>query len=277
MVWTTQLDLADKLFFISIHEPFCQTFTSGKGTPLNEVGNLSHYFSMAELCVADGGGHPMVAFKPTYLVSSNISVVLGKCMDVTVGTPINHSERMIIGEGLYQLAQFFNFSFNDYIVVEKETEQVLDEALVIEMDIVLKLCHNLTVSGVYNETSIVEHGTPFGEISYLMNYFNPSFVVYCTNDTDLVLKSNMLVLSDTFAAITKVSHQEIVIKFDENEDITVEEVENTIKDLVELPNDEHLWIEVISEGDNVFTVSVKQTGSEEIDIADLLEKCLQSQ
>ena len=99
-----------------------------------------------------------------------------------------------------------------------------------------------------------------------------AFIVY-DNDTYSVLTSNTTVPDDIIAVITKVSQVDVVIKFDEDENITVEEVESAIKDLVKLPDDEHVWIEVISQGDNSFIISIKQTSDEQTGIVDSLKDC----
>ena len=78
---------------------------------------------------------------------------------------------------------------------------------------------------------------------------------------------------DITVVITKVTSKDIVIKFDENENITEDDVKNAIKDMVDLPDDEYVWIEVISQGDGSFIISIKQTGGEQTDIVDSLKKC----
>ena len=201
-----------------------------------------------------------------------MNVVVGKRMKVTVGAPINKGETMIVGETLDHLASFFNFSLDGFIVMVKGSQQVLNQSSVIETDTVLKLCHNVIVSGALNQSFTVEHETTLGQISALEQFFNSSFIVY-DNDTNSVLTSNTTVPDDIIAVITKVSQMDVVIKFDEDENITVEEVESAIKDLVKLPDDEHVWIEVISQGDNSFIISIKQTSDEQTDIVDSLKDC----
>ena len=269
MMWTKELDL---VFTVNVSGLWNASLLAELGTPLNEVGSLSDYFNDEELCVGDGDNQPRIAFKPTHPVSRNMKVVVGKCMDVTVGAPINKSETMIAGETLDHLAFFFGFSLDDFIVVEKGSQQVLNESSMIERDTVLKLCHNVIVSGLLNQMFVVEYGTTLGQISALEQFFNSSFIVY-DNDKNSVLTSNTTVPDDIIAVITKVSQMDVVIKFDEDENITVEEVESAIKDLVKLPDDEHVWIEVISQGDNSFIISIKQTSDEQTDIVDLLKKC----
>ena len=141
------------------------------GTPLSKVGNLSDYFD-DEMCVGKGDNQPMIAFKPTHFVTGNMNVVVGKCMDVTVGAPIHKSETMIAGETLDHLASFFNFSLDDFIVVANGSQQVLNQSSVIETSVSLRLYHNLTVSGVVSLSDHFEHGTPLAQIGNLSQFLN---------------------------------------------------------------------------------------------------------
>ena len=274
--------------------------------------------------------------KPTHLVMRNMNVVVGKCMNVTVGAPVNKSDTMIAGETLDHLAFFFVFSLDDFIVVAKGSEQVLNQSTMIETETTLKLCHNVSVvnasetrgflvehqqplqtntdlvewvngyhlaqsnqnnktelflshtvehdldlvlcslvttTGFINTTALVESGTKLGEINELNQFFNSSFIIHDNKDKNIVFTSETSVLSDITVVIINVTKQDIVIKFDENENITVEEVENAIRDLVELPDDEHVWIEVISQGEGSFIISIKHTGEGQAGFVDSLKDC----
>ena len=136
-------------------------FRSESGTPLNEVGNLSDYFNDEESCVVSGFKKPRVAYWSGHLVSRDMNVVVGKCVNVTVSSPINKGETMIAGETLDHLAWLLNFSYDGFIIVAKGSEQVLNQSSMIERDTVLKLCHNVTIKTSDNSTDsfLEEHGT----------------------------------------------------------------------------------------------------------------------
>ena len=104
MVWTRELELVIWRY-VRITGLFTIALTVEPGTPLNEVSNLSYYVNHEELCVGDGDSQPRIALKPTQIVSRNMNVIVGKCMKVTVGSPINESEKMIAGETLEHLPQ----------------------------------------------------------------------------------------------------------------------------------------------------------------------------
>ena len=206
------------------------SFLAELGAQLNEVGNLSPFFNDEELCVGDGDTQPMIAFKPTHLVTGNMKVVVGKCMDVTVGAPINKSETMIAGETLDHLAFFFHFSLDDFIVVAKGPQQILNESSLIETDTVLKLCHNVSVSGILNQTWIVEHGTRLGEISELSGFWNNSFTLFNTTSTNQVYTKETLVTSDTVMTIIKSTR--VVIDITPTDEVNTSEVIKSISEIV---------------------------------------------
>ena len=158
-----------------------------------------------------------------------------------------------------------------YQTKKNKTELLLSRLVEHELDLVL--CSLVTAAGVINTTVLVVPGIRLGEISDLEQFFSSSFIIYNNKDKNTVLTNETPVFSDITVVITNVTKQEIVIKFDENEIITVEEVESAIKDLVELPDDEHVWIEVISQGDNLFIISIKQIGDEQTGVADSLKDC----
>ena len=273
MVWTKELDLVEKLMLnVSVSGLLNASILVESGTLLGKVETLSDYLESEEYRVASGSIEAPVVYNSTHLVSRNMNVVVQKWVNVQVGAPINNNTRFLGSYTLENVAHLLKFSLDDFIVMDN-SGNVLNKSSMIETNTLLKLCHNVTVSGVLNKSFIAEHGTNLGDINEITFYFSPSFVIYHSNDTHSVLTRDTQVLSDIVANITDVSNQEIVIKFDDNENITKEDVENAIKDLVELPSDEHVWIEVISQGDNSFIISVKQTGTEDVGISDLLKKC----
>ena len=214
----------------------------------------------------------MIVYSSTDIVSNNLALHVIKKLHVSIGNPYHVTSYVLPNTTIGELEKDLQLQFDGFIVVANETEQVLNKTSMIKGDTVLKLCHSVAVSGALSNVFIVEHGTKLSNISDLTDYFNSSYVIHRKNDTNSVLLSDTPVVRDIFAVIAEVSHQEIVIKFDK-ENITAEEVENAIKDLIEVPNDEHVWIEVVSQGDNSFVISVKQTGTEEIGVAESLKEC----
>ena len=162
---------------------------------------------------------------------------------------MEHQQPIQTNTDLVDLANGYHLAQSNQ---NNKTELLLEH--IVEHDLDLVLCSLITTTGLINTTVLVESGSTLGQISNLDKYFDPPFIIY-DNDTNTLLTSDTSVSSDIIVVIREVSQVDIVVKFDENENLTVEEVENAIKDLFELPGDEHVWIEVTSQGDNSFTHS----------------------
>ena len=149
-------------------------------------------------------------------------MVVGKCINVTVGAPINKSETIIAGETLDHLASFFGFSLDDFIVVAKGSDKILFDSSVIETDTVLKLCHRvLLLSNSGSRGFLVEHqhslqsntdlvkraqgyhlvvGIPFNKTELLLTHIveHNLYIVLCSLVTATgVINTTVLVESET--------------------------------------------------------------------------------
>lgn len=163
MLWTKQLDLVHKMTFtVNVSGLLHASLLTEPGTPLNKVANLSSYFNNEEYGIVSEQNGKMIQYDPTYLVSRNMNLIVGKWISVTVCAPINKSMRLLSGKTLDQLAQLFNFSLDGFVVIERNADRVLNKSTVIEADTTLKLCHFVNISGVLISTIIVEHGTQLG-------------------------------------------------------------------------------------------------------------------
>ena len=52
-----------------------------------------------------------------------MSVLIGSFVQVAIDAPINKTKQMVAGETIDQVAQFFEFSFDDYIIVNKQMNE----------------------------------------------------------------------------------------------------------------------------------------------------------
>ena len=159
-----------------------------------------------------------------------MSVVVGKCMNVTVGAPVNKNETMIAGETLDHLAFFFHFSLDDFIVLAKGSHQVLNQSSVIERDTVLKLCHNVSVFGALNQTFIVEHGTKLESINELSGFWNNRFTLFDKTNTSQMYTKETLVTSDMMVTIIKSTR--VVVDITPTGDVNTAEVIKSISEIV---------------------------------------------
>ena len=272
MLCTTQLDLTEELLFVEITGPLNKTFTAGKGTPLNEVGNLAQYMD-EQYGVVSWNNEIRTVYDSTYIVSKNMSVIAGKWVNVSAGKPINESERMVVGEMLFQVAYLLRFSLDDYIVLDGKNV-ILNESSMIERDVNLRLCHSVNVSGVLNGFFHIEHGTMLGQTEQLSEFFSNSHVIYNASNTSEMMNDMTNVLNIIDIVITNSSKQVIIISFDETTNASPDDIKDAIRNIFDIPDDEHMWIEVTPQDDGSFIVSVIQTNTETIDVGDLLTKCM---
>ena len=87
-----------------------------------------------------------------------------------------------------------------YIAVDRASWDVIVNEMVIEKDLDVALCFNLTMGGVENKTILVEYGTTFSEIEELKKYLNESYAIIDSNDNTTMydkqkeMKQHMLVI-----------------------------------------------------------------------------------
>ena len=232
MVWTTELELVHKLnMIISVSGLFDVLFVVESGTPLGRVGNLSLYFNNEEYGVVSEKDDTMIVHNSAHLVSRNMDLIVGRLVKMSVGSPINKSEIIIGGKTLEWLAHLFSFSFDDFIVVDGNTYLVLNKSTMIERDTTLKLCHIVNISGSFNNTYIVEHGTKLGEISGIDGFWNSQFTVLNTRDGSKVCKRETGVLSDMELRIVKGTR--VVVEITPTNEVNTSEVIKSIRDIID--------------------------------------------
>ena len=192
---------------------------------------------------------------------------------MSVGAPFHRIEKMVPGEKLERLAQILSTDLDDYILINN-TGSVLNESWTVETSVSLRFCHNLTVSGTVNLSGHFEHGTPLAQISNLSEYLSSSFIISSTSDPETVFHNNISLDEDMDITILKVNKQEIILGFDVEHNIQIDDIKNTIMDIIVIPDDEHLWLDVEAEGDGSFRVTVIQTEGVTDRVSDLLNECI---
>ena len=126
MAWTSQLDLAVEVVVFNVTGEFCQYFVVGTGTKCKSIGNLSYYFS-PEYGVVSYDSGTRVVHKATDIILRNVTVLIGKKVMVTIGEPINTKKYMVVGETMEQVAHFFGFSFDDYVVKDGSVKEIVNK------------------------------------------------------------------------------------------------------------------------------------------------------
>ena len=140
MLWTTQLDLAEKLLWIEVGGVFNQNFTLGHGAPLNNVGNLSLYFNDKQFGIVSGEEETVIEHKAEDIATQNMSLVIIKKHCVKVGNPHNKKVYVFPNSTAKRLIQENQALFDGFILVDKNTNIIIDESTVIKGDIVIALC-----------------------------------------------------------------------------------------------------------------------------------------
>ena len=270
-LWTSELELVDKLY-VQVIGLFDERIIIESGMPLKRVGNLSKYFVDEQYGFLSADSETSILYDSEYIITSDLTIILGVLVNVSV-VPINKQEKLLIGETLEQVANLFGFSMEAFFVRVDNTNMVLNKSSIIEADVVLVLCHNVTVSGVLNDSWLIPHDTKLSEINKLSQFFVSSFIIYNATNPSHVFNGSTAVTKDIHCAIVNVSKQEIIIEFDDG-NITVEDVEETITDLVVIPSCEHLWVDVLPWGDGFFYVLVRCSNGETIDIIGSLRDCI---
>ena len=138
----------------------------------------------------------------------------------------------------------------------------------------LCLCHNVSVSGVLNQSFVIEHGTKLGEIEELSGFFSDSHVISNSSNMEQLVGKETRVENDIDVVIMKSSKQVIIISFDEKTDVDADGIKDALDDIVSKPGDGRFWIEVTPRDDGSFVISVIQTNEETIDVGDVLIDCM---
>lgn len=275
MLWTNELEFVDKLMFeVSVRGLLTTSFLVESGTPLGGIGDLQQYFNDEEHGVVSEKSQTRVVCDERYLVSRNMSLIVGKWVGVSVGAPFNRQEKMVIGETLDQVSQLFGFALDDFIVVDNGTNKALNESWVLETSVSLRLCHSVTVSGIDPFSDLIDHGTALGQIEQLSRFFNESFIVFDASDPDSVFAGNTPVERNMDVIVSEVSRQEIIVVIDGITNVSVDDIKDAITDVIVVPDGEHVWVDVVSEGDGSYHISVIKTDGVTDSVSDLLKECL---
>ena len=74
--------------------------------------------------------------------------------------------------------------------------------------------------------------------------------------------------------VSKVSRQDIIVVIDDVTNVSVDDIKDAITDVIVVPDGEHVWVDVVSEGDGSYHISVIKTDGVTDSVSDLLKECL---
>ena len=137
------------------------------------------------------------------------------------------------------------------------------------------VCHSVNVSGVDPFYKIVEHGTMLSQIEKLSGFFNKAHIVFNTSNPNIVFGSNTSVETNMDINVSQVSRQDIIVVIDDDViNAGVGDIKDAITGVIVVPDGEHVWVDVVSEGDGSFRISVIKTDGVTDSVSDSLKECL---
>ena len=74
--------------------------------------------------------------------------------------------------------------------------------------------------------------------------------------------------------VSKVSRQDFIVVIDDIINPSVDDIKDALTDVIVVPDGEHLWVDVVSEGGGSFRISVIQTDGVTDSVSDTLNECL---
>ena len=174
MMWTRELELVDQVLWLSvdISGEFEKTFQVELGTPLAGVGNLSFYFKQEQFGIVKAKSETRVVFEPAHVVTRNMTIQIIRKYHVVLGPPYSGGVFVFPGDTLSQLAEQTQLKLDQFIVVERDTWDVLSMSYTLKDEDSLALCHSVTVRGAFSDSLIVESETQLGQIQSLSPFFS---------------------------------------------------------------------------------------------------------
>ena len=274
MVWTRELTLQCSLFAsvsLTVDGKIDSTAPIVIGAPLSDGYRLLPYFSDAQYVVVNGGSGPRQYLNKNDRVYCDMDVIAGKNVTISFGIPYNTTWEAVTGEVLERAVKNVSNTSEQFIIVDSKTKQVQHNTTLILEATHFLLCHNVTVSGELNTSFPVEHNQTLGNEDRISKYFTPDFIVTNKTNPSQVLRSDYRVTADTHVVIKNITILEVIIRFDDIENITAEDVEEVIRDI---SSDLAVGVDVIRRDDGSFVVSVKSNDDGTNGILDALDDCL---
>ena len=273
LVWTNTLELAEH-FVVQVGGLFHNSFIVGSGVQLDKVGNLSFYLNNEDFGVADETDDINTLYNSSSIVSSNMSVIIGRWVQVIVGKPISKTLKVFADKTVEYLEHFFEKSLDGFVIINNENE-VLNKSSVFETSTVLTLCHNVEVTGYVNQSVFLEHGKDICNNTLFSKFCDPPFIIYESKNKSAVFKRGDAILHDTHLIIGKVSKLGVILEFEQKDNITEKNVEDALKDMANLQDNDALWIDVTQQEDGSFIVSVTVLEEKADSFLDQLQNCSQ--
>ena len=275
MFWTKELNLVHKQkVTVRVTGEFEQDQVVDIGTKLCDLDGLKFYFNKKEeYAVVTGGTGERWEYQQEFRVLKDTDLIVGKRVKLSFGVPYNDKTvDAVTGEVLERELNEIGFVPGTFIVADSQGMEPLNNQTIINGATHFLFCHNVTASGTFNSSFLVEHNRTLGSSSELSDYLTAAYIITNKTNTSQVLTNDTIVTADLDIGITKVTILEVIISFDDVENITEDDVEDTIRDLN--PDAPIIGVDVIRRDDGSFVVSVKSNEEGSNGILDSLTRCL---
>ena len=246
MVWTTQLDIVHEVLFVEVSGLFDKLLMTGIGMKLNEVGNLSFYLDREDIVVVSSDTEVRVVYDNTQIVTRNMSVIVWRGVEVTIGSPVNEKKKVKEGDTLFQISGMFGFLMDDFVVISKDTGDVLDRSSLIDKDIVLGLYHNVSVCGVISGTYVVEDGHELGTMKELEGFWNNNFTLFNGTKNGGVLTRTTPIVKNTLITISK--NARVIVDMKPTDVFDTRDVVDTLAGHGVVESGEVVFVETVLDG-----------------------------
>ena len=273
MFWTNGLDLDDERtakVILIIDGEYKDPLSFSLGTPLGSINALEPYFDNPQYVIVNGGTGNRSKLGPNDTISRDMDVIAGQYVELSFGFPCNKTVKAVTGEVLERSLKNVSIATDQFIIAESVSMKEQHKTTIILRPAHYLLCHRVTVSGVVNKSLLVEHNQTLDKARGMSQYFTPAFIVTNSSNTNQVLKGDVYVTADLRVSITNVTVTEVVIIFDEIENITAEDVEDIIRDI---SSDLVVGVDVIRRDDGSYVVSIKSNDDGINGILDALGNC----
>ena len=275
MFWTKELNLVHKQkVTVRVTGEFEQDQVVDIGTKLCDLDGLKFYFNKKEeYAVVTGGTGERWEYQQEFRVLKDTDLIVGKRVKLSFGVPYNDKTvNAVTGEVLERELNEIGFVPGTFIVADSQGMEPLNNQTIINGATNFLFCHNVTASGMLNSSFLVEYNKTLSSSRDLSDYLTAAYVITNKTNTSQILTNDTLVTADLDIAIAKVTILEVIISFDDVENITEDDVEDTIRDLN--PDAPIIGVDVIRRDDGSFVVSVKSNEEGSNGILDSLTRCL---
>ena len=249
MLWTSKLELVHELFSVKVSGSLNRVFFVELGRELERIGNLSYFFQDEDHGVVSGNRETRIVYNEKDIVSQNMNVIVGKWVNVSIGSPINRTQKMVVGETLEQVSELFSFSLEDYTVLNQNTMAIINKNWAVETDTTLALCHTVIVSGQLNDSWYIEHGTILGNVKMLKSFWSNEYTFFDNLITKNVIMNTTPVTRNITLVIVKSTR--VVIEITPVNEVNTADIIRTVS-------------EIVGNGETIISVDIVQDGNGEI-------------